>query len=82
MYVNVMKEMRTAVKSIYSQELDGNQFLVAREPCEDIYDVLGDIEFTLQNTKIVIKPKGYLYRKPKDSDDCYIGIQSIPDDAN
>ena len=36
----------------------------------------------LQKTKIIIKPKGYLYEKPNDSDDCYIGLQAIPDDAN
>ena len=82
MYISVMKEMRKKERSIFTQEVDGNQILVARENCDNLYDTLGDIEFTLQGTKIVITPRGYLYRLPDQNSDCFIGIQSIPDSAN
>jgi hypothetical protein len=39
--------MRKKERSIVTQEVDGNQILVGRKPCDELYDVLGDIEFTL-----------------------------------
>lgn len=29
-----------------------------------------------------MKPRGYLYHQPLQNDDCFIGIESIPDNAN
>jgi hypothetical protein len=31
---------------------------------------------------MVIKPRGYLYRQPLQTNDCFIGIESIPDSSN
>ena len=41
-----------------------------------------NIEFSLQGTKIVIKPRGYLYHLDGQNNECFIGIQSIPNSAN
>ena len=74
MYLTLMETMRTQERSVYSDEVDGNQMLVARKRCADLYDTFGDIEFDLQGTKIVIKPRGYLYSLPNQNNDCFIGI--------
>ena len=81
MYLKVFKEMRSHEISVISQAVDGKQVLVARKPCEQLYDVLGNLQFTLQGTVITLKPRGYLYSLPMNSD-CFIGIESIPDDSN
>jgi len=54
---------------------------VSRRHCEDLYDIFDDIEFMLHHTLIRIKPEGYLYSY-NNQNDCFIGIQSIPDDSN
>lgn len=82
MYSKVMTQMRKHEKTIFSQVVDGNQILVARQTCENLYDKLESIEFDLQSTKILIKPRGYLYSMIGQSSDCFIGIQSIPDTEN
>lgn len=81
MYIQVMNAMRRTERTIISQEVDETQILVARKPCYKLYDTLGDIEFKLQDTKIIIKPRGYLYHM-ENQDDCFIGIQAIPESAN
>lgn len=35
----------------------------------------------LHKTQVIIKPEGYLYRYPT-QDDCFIGVESIPDSYN
>ena len=74
--------MQKQERTIFSEKVNGNEILVARKHCDDLYDSLSDIEFALQGTIMVIKPRGYLYRQPLQQDDCFIGIQSIPDSAN
>ena len=73
MYIQVMNAMRRTERTIISQEVDDTQILVARKPCYKLWDTLGDIEFKLQDTKIIIKPRGYLYHM-EGQDDCFIGI--------
>jgi hypothetical protein len=36
----------------------------------------------IQDTLITIKPKGYLYKMDKVKEECFIGVQSIPDNFN
>jgi len=76
-----MNEMKKVERSIYSTEVDGATIMVARTPCSDLYDKLANIEFDLQSTKIRITPRGYLYRLPNQNNDCFIGLQSIPDNS-
>ena len=76
-----MNAMRKTERTIISQEVDDTQILVARKPCYKLYDTLGDIEFKLQDTKITIRPRGYLYHM-ENQNDCFIGIQAIPESAN
>jgi hypothetical protein len=53
--------------------VEGNNILIGRQACHVLEEKLKDIEFTLQKTKIIIKPRGYLYHLP-DQSDCFIGI--------
>lgn len=77
-----MEAMRKNERTIYAHEIDGRKILIARKACDDLYDKMHSIQFMLQNTKIVIKPRGYMYHLGGQSDDCFIGIESIPDSAN
>lgn len=79
---NVLQAMRKDERSVYPYQLDGRMILAARRDCEDLYTTMKDIEFMLQNTKIVIKPKGYMYKLWGMENDCFLGIESIPDSAN
>lgn len=74
--------MQISEPSIYESNIDGNTILVARKACHELEPLLFDIEFTLQNTKITIKPRGYLYHLADQNKDCFIGISSIPDSLN
>lgn len=56
--------------------------LVARKSCDELYDTLKTIHFTLQETRISIKPRGYIYSLGSETSDCFIGIESIPDRDN
>tara|TARA_B110000285_G_C14505852_1_gene330178 strand:+ start:204 stop:332 length:129 start_codon:yes stop_codon:yes gene_type:complete len=42
-----MESMRENEKSIYSHEIDGKKILIARKACDDLYDKMKNIEFTL-----------------------------------
>jgi lipopolysaccharide assembly outer membrane protein LptD (OstA) len=68
-------------KSITKQKVDGRDMLVSSKSCAYLQNMLGDLQFMLQSTQITIKPKGYLYSLPN-QDDCFIGVQSIPDKFN
>lgn len=46
-YQNVLNAMRNHERSIHSQIIDEKKILVARKPCDDLYDTLMDIEFML-----------------------------------
>ena len=83
MFINVVKQMqKTPNVNIQAQNVSGHQIIVARNSCEELYDTLGDIEFALQGTIMMIKPRGYLFRQPMMTKDCFFGIESIPDSAN
>uniref|UniRef100_A0A7S3FWG8 Peptidase A1 domain-containing protein n=1 Tax=Strombidium rassoulzadegani TaxID=1082188 RepID=A0A7S3FWG8_9SPIT len=82
MFKAMLKEMLKQERSIYPHEIDDREIMVARKSCSHLYSVLGDLEFKLQNTKIVIKPEGYLYHMGGQNKDCFIGIESIPDSMN
>ena len=58
------------------QIIENDEILVARKQCFDLYDVLKPISFHVQNTEIVIKPRGYTYSM---GNDCFIGISAIDD---
>ena len=82
MFLNLKNEMKKTEPSIYETEVDGNTILVARKACHLLEDKLSDIEFMIQDTKIIIKPRGYLYHMDDQYKDCFIGISSIPDSLN
>ena len=67
--------------TIIEQSVEDSIILVSRKQCSDLYDVLGDLEFLLHDSLIIIHPRGYLYSLPNQKD-CFIGIQSIPDNMN
>lgn len=67
--------------TIYKQNVDDREILVSRKSCEYLKNVYGELMFTLQNTQITIKPEGYLYSLAN-QDDCFIGVESIPDKFN
>ena len=79
---NQLEELMMAQDpTIYKQNVDGAEILVSTRECKFLETIYGDLEFTLQNTKIIITPGGYLYSSPN-QDDCFIGVQSIPDKYN
>ena len=74
--------MKKDDRSIYSHEKNGREMLVARKSCDELYGCLKTIHFSLQDTRIEIKPRGYLYSLGSEKSDCFIGIESIPDRDN
>ena len=74
-------KMRGQDSTIEKQTVNGRDILVSKQACEDLYDLYGDLQFLLTKTQITIKPKGYLYKLPRQSD-CFIGVQSIDDKYN
>ena len=82
MFTKVIGDMRQHEISVHSETIENRQVLVARRRCEDLYDTLQSIEFILQGTSIKISPRGYLYRLQGQDNDCFIGIESIPDSEN
>ena len=65
--------MKMHERSIYVKQIDGHPMLMARKSCDALQKILKPIEFSLQNTKIVIQPRGYIYHLVGQSD-CFIGI--------
>lgn len=59
----------------------GGNILVSGKSCGELESIYSDLQFMLQYTQITIKPSGYLFNLPG-QDDCFIGIQSIPDSFN
>jgi len=82
MYESVLKQMKIKEKSIYGSVVEGSKIMVARKACHDLYDTLDEISFSLQGTTIHIQPRGYLYHMRGQNDECFIGIESIPDNSN
>lgn len=50
--------------------------------CRDIWDQLKPISFKLENTTIMIQPRGYTYQLDPDQGYCQIGIQPTPGESN
>lgn len=73
--------MKRQDSTIYVQTVDNNEILVSRKKCSELYNLYSDLKFTIQGTEITIKPKGYLYSLGAQND-CFIGLQSIPDKYN
>lgn len=61
MFNKLMTEMQKRESTISSKEINGNQILIAKKPCNELYDSLDNIEFKIEKTKIIITPRGYLY---------------------
>jgi hypothetical protein len=59
-----MNEIKKVDRTVFMQTVDGHDIMVSRKQCSDLYDLYGNIEFSLQGTKIYIKPRGYLYKLP------------------
>ena len=55
------------------------EIMVSGTPCYQLEGKLKNIEFMLYDTKIIIPPKGYIYHMSDQYEDCFIGIESIPD---
>ena len=53
--------------------------LVSSYSCDKVVDKYSDLEFYLNNTKIVINPRGYLSPRFGDERFCVLGLEGIPD---
>lgn len=73
--------MKMQDSTLEVQVVEDMEILVSKKNCEDLYSVYANIEFMIQDARIMIKPEGYLYNLDG-QDDCFVGIQSIPDKAN
>lgn len=58
------------------------QTLISKYNCEQLFDKYSNLQFTIGNTMVVIKPRGYLYPPFGDQKTCEIGIQGISDNLN
>ena len=66
--------------SIYEKVLgSGRSRLVSPLSCDSIEKRLSEFDFHIQQTKITIHPRGYLFTSDRE---CHIGIESIPDSLN
>ena len=68
-------------KSITVQNIEGSNIMVSTKNCRDLESILEPLTFSLDKAIITISPKGYLYSF-KGQEDCFIGIESIPDRSN
>ena len=55
--------------------------MVSTKSCRELESIYQPLVFNLDKAVVSIKPKGYLYSF-RGSDDCFIGIESIPDRKN
>jgi len=74
---NLKKVDPTVTQARLNKDDDG-PILQSSRNCKDLYDMFGNLQFTLHQTMVVIKPRGYLYAY-EGQDDCYIGVQAIAD---
>lgn len=78
----LMERMLQDDKSITKQDIEGaGTIMVSTKSCRDLESIYKPLVFHLDKAEITIKPQGYLFNLPM-QDDCFIGIQSIPDRAN
>ena len=63
------------------QVVEGKHIMVSRKTCKHLHSVLGDLTFFIHETKVIIKPEGYLYSLMGQKD-CFVGIEAIPDKFN
>mgnify|MGYP006096593441 CR=1 FL=1 len=73
--------MKRKDPSLIDQVVEGKHIMVSRRQCKDLYSRLGDLTFFIHETKIIIKPEGYLYSLLHQKD-CFVGIEAIPDKFN
>lgn len=77
----IQARMLVQESSLQEKEVESEHriMLYSSKKCEDLEASFGNLEFQIQNTKVTISPKGYLYEV---EDTCYIGIEAIPDKVN
>lgn len=68
--------------SVYIRNVNGKETLMSKKKCEKLYTIFDDLKFMIGDTLITIKPKGYLYKMDLVKEECFIGVQSIPDNFN
>lgn len=74
MFERVKREMQKIEMSVYEAEVDSKKILVARKACHELYDTLGDLTFSIQDTTLTIGARGYLYHLNGQNSECFIGI--------
>ena len=55
---------------------------IRHHKCRDLWEKLEPIQFKLEETEIMINPRGYTYQMDPDQNFCQIGLQGIPGDNN
>lgn len=58
---------------------DGKIQMKSDKPCRDIQNNFANLQFNIQETRILIAPKGYLYQS---AGKCMVGVEGIPDNLN
>lgn len=80
-FQNLKKVMMTQEDTLREKDLGKERSrLITPMRCEDIEGRLSEFDFHIQNTKITIHPRGYLFTS--DDGHCHVGIESIPDELN
>lgn len=74
----------SAKHNIYTEKIEGgpNEIRIDTGDCESLYDVLGDIEFKLEQASFKLKPQTYLYKEFADQNYCQVLVHEIPDGPN
>ena len=76
-----LKAIDPSVRWEHRQEDEGYR-LATNKKCEDISHKYGDLDFYLNETQIIIHPKGYLSPQFGDEKSCVLGIEGISDSFN
>ena len=79
----VLEQYMRALDPTIRRELHEEGYrLVSARSCDQIVDIYGDLEFKLNETTIIIHPRGYLSPMFGDERFCVLGIEGISDSLN
>ena len=81
-YDNLLIEMRSHDRSIYSRNIQGRDILLSRKACKNLFDEFKDLVFQFDDIVISIPAQGYLYEIPGQEHGCFIGISKLEFEDN
>ena len=81
-FMEIARKIMGFYQNVHFQTTGEGQILVMSEPCYRIEEKFGNLEFNINEARILIKPTGYLQPFFGDDRVCSLGISGIPDKLN